>query len=146
MAISVLDSYLFKNLFSSDDIRSIFSDSSYTEYLINAETALAKAKAKKGVIPAQPATLITINCVLSKVEFVLLFPILLLFTRSDNYISLGPVSKGDFKCWVPSTSAGRTARSHVPFGSRKVCPLGSDNPRHYGFGLCSANAERVTTY
>ena len=124
MAISVLDSYLFKNLFSSDAIRSVFSDSSYTQYLINAETALARAQAKEGVIPARAATLITINCVLSKVEFVPLFLLLFLFTRSDNYISVDLLAKETLIVGYPV----------LPLVEQLVamCPLEAGKYLHWG--------------
>ncbi|KIN03330.1 hypothetical protein OIDMADRAFT_39699 [Oidiodendron maius Zn] len=108
MAISVLDSYLFKNLFSSDAIRRVFSDSSYTQYLINAETALARAQAKEGVIPAQAATLITINCVLSKVDVDLLaketsivgYPVLPLV---EQLVAMCPLDAGKYVHWGATT-------------------------------------------
>lgn len=59
MAVSVLDSGIFKNTFGTHEIREIFSDEAYTRALVEVEAALARAEARVGVIPADAATAIS---------------------------------------------------------------------------------------
>lgn len=51
MAVSPLDSRLFRNLFGTQEIRDVFSDEAYTQRMIDVEAALARAQASVGVIP-----------------------------------------------------------------------------------------------
>lgn len=52
MAISALDSRVFRNLFGTQEIRDIFSDEAYVRQMIQTEAALARAESTIGVIPA----------------------------------------------------------------------------------------------
>ena len=53
MAVSALDSRVFRNVFGTQEIRNVFSDEAYVRNLIETEAALARAESKVGVIPAQ---------------------------------------------------------------------------------------------
>ena len=66
MAISIFDSKIFRNTFGTQTIRDVFSDEAYARSLIEVESALARAEAKTGVIPAAAGTAITDS--LSKVQ------------------------------------------------------------------------------
>jgi len=59
MAISVFDSRIFRNTFGTQAIRDVFSDEAYVKALIDVESALARAEAKTGVIPAMAGAAIT---------------------------------------------------------------------------------------
>lgn len=59
MAVSALDSRIFRNLFGTQEIRDIFTDEAYVRCLIEVEAALARAQAKTGVIPAEAGKGIT---------------------------------------------------------------------------------------
>ena len=59
MAVSAIDSKLFRNLFGTQEIREIFSDEAYTRYMIETEAALARAESKVGVIAPEAGQLIT---------------------------------------------------------------------------------------
>ena len=59
MAVSALDSRIFRNLFGTQEIRDIFSDSSYTQYMIETECALARAQSAINVIPSSAGDAIT---------------------------------------------------------------------------------------
>ena len=59
MAVSALDSRIFRNIFGTQEIRDVFSDKAYVHNLIQTEAALARAESKLGVIPAQAGELIT---------------------------------------------------------------------------------------
>ncbi|KAJ5796802.1 Fumarate lyase [Penicillium psychrosexuale] len=59
MAVSALDSRIFRNLFGTQEIRDIFTDEAYVKSLIEVEAALARAEATVGVIPAHAGKGIT---------------------------------------------------------------------------------------
>ncbi|WP_034293553.1 adenylosuccinate lyase family protein [Herbaspirillum sp. RV1423] len=59
MATTVFDSALFKDMFGTDAMRQIFDDKAYLVACIDAETALARAQATVGLIPADAAKEIT---------------------------------------------------------------------------------------
>ncbi|KAM5353417.1 hypothetical protein ACJ41O_000067 [Fusarium nematophilum] len=58
-SISAFDSIIFRNLFGTDEIRSIFSDEAYINRCVDVETALARAQAQCSVIPPDAAESIT---------------------------------------------------------------------------------------
>jgi 3-carboxy-cis,cis-muconate cycloisomerase len=51
MAVSALDSRLFKNLFGTHEIRDVFDDEAYAQRMVDVEISLAKAQSKTGVLP-----------------------------------------------------------------------------------------------
>jgi adenylosuccinate lyase len=57
MAVSALDSRVFRNLFGTQEVRDIFTDDAYVGFLVEVEAALARAEA--AVIPADAGTAIT---------------------------------------------------------------------------------------
>ena len=59
MAVSALDSRIFRNLFGTTEIRAVFSDDAYVARLIDVEAALARAESASGVIPADSGAAIT---------------------------------------------------------------------------------------
>ncbi|MFL9926369.1 adenylosuccinate lyase family protein [Herbaspirillum lusitanum] len=59
MATTVFDSALFRDMFGTEAMRTIFDDRAYITACIDAETALARAQARTGVIPAEAAAQIT---------------------------------------------------------------------------------------
>ena len=59
MATTVFDSALFRDMFGTEAMRAIFDDRAYITACIDAETALARAQASVGVIPADAAAQIT---------------------------------------------------------------------------------------
>ena len=59
MSTTVFDSLLFRDMFGTPAMREIFSDTAYVQRIIDTETALARAQAEVGVIPAEAAAEIT---------------------------------------------------------------------------------------
>jgi 3-carboxy-cis,cis-muconate cycloisomerase len=59
MAVSVLDSRVFRDLFGTQEIRDIFSDGAYVKQMIETEAALARAQERVGVIPEHAGQIIT---------------------------------------------------------------------------------------
>lgn len=59
MSTTVYDSLLFRDMFGTPGMRAVFSDEAYVSRIIDTETALARAEAKVGLIPAEAAARIT---------------------------------------------------------------------------------------
>lgn len=59
MAVSALDSRIFRNLFGTQEIRDIFKDEAYVQRMIDVEAALARAQSKCGLIPDEAGDVIT---------------------------------------------------------------------------------------
>ena len=68
MAVSALDSRIFRNLFGTQEIRDVFTDEAYVSSLIEVEAALARAEAAAGVIPPEAGTAITSTFASLKIE------------------------------------------------------------------------------
>ncbi|KAK5046232.1 hypothetical protein LTR84_008375 [Exophiala bonariae] len=69
MAVSALDSRVFRNLFGTEQIRNIFTDEAYVRYLIETEAALARAECYVGVIPSEAGEAITIALKNAQIDF-----------------------------------------------------------------------------
>jgi 3-carboxy-cis,cis-muconate cycloisomerase len=59
MAVSGIDSRIFRNLFSTEDIRAVFTDEAFAKRMIDVEAALARAQSSAGVIPPEAGQLIS---------------------------------------------------------------------------------------
>jgi adenylosuccinate lyase len=70
MAISALDSRVFRNLFGTQEIRDIFSDEAYVRQMIQTEASLARAESTVGVIPAEAGDVISEALYDAKIEYV----------------------------------------------------------------------------
>ncbi|OAL30870.1 hypothetical protein AYO20_08563 [Fonsecaea nubica] len=53
--VSAIDSRVFRNLFGTEQIRKVFSDTAYLERCVDVEVALAKAQARAKIIPQDAA-------------------------------------------------------------------------------------------
>ncbi|KAK6436887.1 hypothetical protein LTR95_006928 [Oleoguttula sp. CCFEE 5521] len=62
MPVGAIDSLLFRNLFGTDEVRTVFDDKAYIQRCIDVETALARCQARSGVIPAHAGDAITTAC------------------------------------------------------------------------------------
>ncbi|MEC4722821.1 adenylosuccinate lyase family protein [Noviherbaspirillum sp. CPCC 100848] len=69
MAATVFDSALFRDMFGTPQMRQIFDDRSYVGRCIDAETGLARAQAKAGLIPLDAANVITSLCSVDRIDF-----------------------------------------------------------------------------
>lgn len=66
---TVMDSILYRDAFGTSEMRDIFSDLSLIRRYVEVETALARAEAKCGVIPADAAKKITELADIEKLDF-----------------------------------------------------------------------------
>jgi hypothetical protein len=70
MAVSALDSRIFRNLIGTQEIRDIFTYEAYVRSLIEVEAALPRAEATVGVIPADAGKAITDAFASLQIEYV----------------------------------------------------------------------------
>jgi 3-carboxy-cis,cis-muconate cycloisomerase len=59
MSINPADSAIFGALYGTDEIRALFSDRNHLQFMLDVETALARAEAKLGLVPSAVADSIT---------------------------------------------------------------------------------------
>ena len=55
MPASIIDSSIFQGIFSSDEMRRVWSDENRTEKYLDIEAALAKVQGRLGLIPQEAA-------------------------------------------------------------------------------------------
>jgi adenylosuccinate lyase len=66
--VQYLDSTLFRDAFSTPEMRRVFSDTNYYETFLEVESALARAEAEAGVIPKWAAEEITQKATISQLD------------------------------------------------------------------------------
>ncbi|WP_020124448.1 adenylosuccinate lyase family protein [Streptomyces canus] len=59
---TVFDSFLFRDLFGTAEMRAVFCDRAYVDQVVRVEVALAQAEARVGVIPRHSADVIAASC------------------------------------------------------------------------------------
>ena len=68
MAASIIDSSIFQGIFSSDEMRQVWSDDNRTSKYIDVERALAIVQARLGLIPQEAADEIVSHCHLEQID------------------------------------------------------------------------------
>lgn len=68
MASTAIDSAIFRDIFSSEAMRRVFSDEHRVQCYLDIEAALARAQAELGLIPQRAADEITAKCTLSSID------------------------------------------------------------------------------
>ena len=69
MAVSALDSKIFRNLFGTAEARAIFTDEAFVHRMIDVEAALARAQSAAKVIPAEAGAAITQSLAKVSIEY-----------------------------------------------------------------------------
>src|SRR6516225_6468308 len=69
MPSSLIDSTVFRDIFSTAEMRSIFSDESRVQKYLDFEAALARAQARLGIIPKDAAEEICRHCHAGEIDF-----------------------------------------------------------------------------
>ena len=62
MTASMIDSQVFRHIFSTEPMRQVFSDEARVQYYLEIEAALAKVQGRMGIIPAEAAEEIIAHC------------------------------------------------------------------------------------
>lgn len=70
MPATALDSLIFKDIFTTEDMRRVFSDENRTRCYLEIEKALARVQARLGIIPAEAAVEIEQKCRIENIDFV----------------------------------------------------------------------------
>jgi 3-carboxy-cis,cis-muconate cycloisomerase len=70
MPSSIIDSHIFQGIFSSDEMRSVWSDENRTQYYLDVEAALAKVQGELGIIPQEAADEIVSHCRLDQIDMI----------------------------------------------------------------------------
>jgi 3-carboxy-cis,cis-muconate cycloisomerase len=94
MAASIIDSRIFQGIFSSDEMRHVWSDENRTAKYIEIERALAIVQGRLGLIPQEAADEIVSHCKLEKFDLDLLRQ----QTERIGYPILGVVSQLNKLC------------------------------------------------
>lgn len=68
MPASIIDSNIFKGIFTTDAMRQVWSDENRTQKYLDIEAALAKVQARLGLIPQDAADEIVRHCSVSKID------------------------------------------------------------------------------
>src|SRR5262245_41632750 len=89
MPATALDSLIFQDIFSTPEMRRVFSDETRTRYYLEIEAALARVQARLGVIPERAAREIERQCRLENIDF----PKLKTQTERIGYPVLGVVQQ-----------------------------------------------------
>jgi 3-carboxy-cis,cis-muconate cycloisomerase len=69
MPTSLIDSVVFRDIFSTEPMRRVWSDENRTQRYLDIEAAFARAQASVGVIPAEAAAEITKQAKLDNIDF-----------------------------------------------------------------------------
>src|SRR5204862_5501908 len=94
MPVSVIDSSIFRNIFSTDAMRRVWSDENRTTKYVEIEKALAVVQGRLGIIPQQAADEIVRNCDIGKIDM----DKLRIETERIGYPILGVVSQLNALC------------------------------------------------
>jgi 3-carboxy-cis,cis-muconate cycloisomerase len=69
MTATALDSVIFKDMFTTEAMRGVFSDENRTKCYLDIEAALARVQARLGIIPADAAAEIERQCRIENIDF-----------------------------------------------------------------------------
>jgi 3-carboxy-cis,cis-muconate cycloisomerase len=69
MTATTLDSLIFRDIFTTAEMRRVFSDEQRTAYYLEIEAALARVQGRLGIIPAEAAREIEAKCRVENIDF-----------------------------------------------------------------------------
>jgi 3-carboxy-cis,cis-muconate cycloisomerase len=94
MAATIVDSTIFRNIFSTEEMRRVWSDENRTAKYVEIERALALVQGRLGIIPAEAAQEIVRNCDIGRIDMEKLRA----QTERIGYPILGVVSQVNALC------------------------------------------------
>src|SRR4029434_5229733 len=94
MSATIIDSAIFQGIFSSDEMRHVWSDENRTQKYLDIESALAKVQAGLGLIPQEAADEIVSRCHRAQIDMAKLRQ----QTERIGYPILGAVSQLNLLC------------------------------------------------
>ena len=69
MPATAIDSAIFRDIFSTEPMRRVFSDENRIQKYLDFEAALARAQARLGIIPSDAAEEICRHCNVAEIDF-----------------------------------------------------------------------------
>ena len=126
MYATAIDSAIFRDTFSTEAMRKIFSDEARVQYYLNIEAALARVQARLGIIPAEAAEEICRHC-------------------DADRIRHGVAEEADRADRLPCPARGAAAGRPLPRRARRVVPLGRHHPGHHRHRHRPADPRRAHT-
>jgi 3-carboxy-cis,cis-muconate cycloisomerase len=69
MSATIIDSVIFRNIFSTEAMRQVFSDDNRVQKYLDFEAALARGEARLGIIPQNAADEIVRHCKVAELDF-----------------------------------------------------------------------------
>src|SRR6202030_2624872 len=69
MPASLIDSAVFRDIFSTEAMRRVFSDENRVQKYLDFEAALARAQARLGIIPKEAGEEIVRHCNVAEIDF-----------------------------------------------------------------------------
>ena len=112
MPSTLIDSAVFRDIFSTEAMRRVFSDENRVQKYLDFEAALARAQARLGIIPKEAADEICRHCNVAEIDFAKLK------TQTETHRLSG-------------AAGGAAARRAVPRRARRVVPLGRHHAGHH---------------
>ncbi|MGZ3286899.1 MAG: hypothetical protein ACXU87_02580, partial [Xanthobacteraceae bacterium] len=115
MTATALDSAIFRDIFTTPEMRDVFSDERRTSYYLEIERALARAQARLGIIPEKAAREIERQCRIENIDLARLkqqterigYPILGVVQQIVNLCADG---LGEWCHWGATTRTSPTPR------------------------------------
>ena len=68
MPATIFDSLVFRDIFTTPEMRTVFSDENRVQKYLDFEAALARAEAGLGIIPREAADEIVKHCTVDKID------------------------------------------------------------------------------
>jgi len=148
MSATIIDSAIFQGIFSSDEMRQVWSDENRTQKYLDIEAALAKVQARLGLIPQEAADEIVSHCRLDQIDMAKLRQ----QTERIGYPILGVVSQlnalcrdklGEYCHWgattqdITDTATVLQIRESLALVERELAAISTAMARH-------AKAHRLT--
>ena len=112
MPTSLIDSAVFRDIFSTEAMRRVFSDENRVQKYLDFEAALARAQARLGIIPKEAAEEIVRHCNAAEIDFAKLK------TQTE-------------RIGYPVLPVVQQLVGAVPRRARRMVPLGRDHPGHH---------------
>ena len=94
MPATIIDSAIFGDIFSTEAMRTVWSDENRTQKYLDVEAALARVQARLGIIPQEAGDEIVRNCRLDRIDMTKLRA----QTERIGYPVLGVVSQLNALC------------------------------------------------
>ena len=112
MPSTIVDSHIFQGIFSTDEMRSVWSDENRTQHYLDIEAALAKVQGKLGIIPQEAADEIVSHCRLDQID-------------------MAELRRQTERIGYPIIARGQPDQHPLPRRPRRVLPLGRHDPGHH---------------